>query len=314
MKKYFKRKRLIIYSIVLLAVVIGSGVYSDISVEELKKDYANSASQFVEIDGMQVHFRDEGEGVPIVLIHGTASSLHTWDEWTKELIKNYRVIRMDLPAFGLTGPNATRDYSIASYTKFLNDFLVSQKIDSFHLAGNSLGGNIAWNYALEYSEKVNKLVLVDASGIPMTDSTPWVFKMARTPVVNQGFLYYTPRFFIKKNMEEVYADDSKITDELITRYHKLALREGNRQAFIDRAQLDSSEDSIVTIQRLQQIPHPTLLIWGDKDLWIPVSHGKAMDANIPNSYLEIIENSGHVPMEENPKESVGLLKMFLQKI
>jgi pimeloyl-ACP methyl ester carboxylesterase len=313
MKKPRRKKNLLVYSIIVLVIVIGAGVYSDISVEELKKDYANSASQFVELDGMQVHFREEGEGFPIVLVHGTAASLHTWDDWTKELTKNYRVIRMDLPAFGLTGPNATRDYSIASYVKFLNDFLVTQQIDSFHLAGNSLGGNIAWNYALEHPQKVDKLILIDASGIPLGDTTPWIFKMARTPVLNKGFLYYTPKFLIEKNLKEVYEDDSKITEELLTRYHKMAIREGNRQAFVDRAQLDSKEDSITTIERLRTLQHETLLIWGAKDTWIPLSHGKAMDVNIPNSQLKVLKNSGHVPMEENPEESVRILKTFLEK-
>jgi len=312
MKKLPRKRYFLIYSIIVFIVVISGGVYSDISVDELKKDYANSASQFVEIDGMQVHFRDEGKGFPIVLIHGTAASLHTWDNWTKELIKNYRVIRMDLPAFGLTGSNSTGDYSVASYTKFLNDFLALQKIDSFHLVGNSLGGNIAWNYALEHPKKVNKLILVDASGIPMSD-VPWIFRMAKTPLLNKGFLYYTPKFLIEKNLKEVYEDDRKITEALITRYHKMALREGNRQAFVDRAQLDSNEDSIATIKRLQQIQQPTLLIWGAKDTWIPLSHGKAMHANIPNSELQVLEHSGHVPMEENPKESLAILKAFFEK-
>lgn len=313
MKKFFRRKHIILYVIILIVIVISGGVYSDISVEELKKEYTNSESEFVELNGMQVHFRDEGEGFPIVLIHGTASSLHTWDDWTEDLKKDYRVIRMDLPAFGLTGPNTTREYSIASYTQFLDDFLATQKIDSFHLAGNSLGGNIAWNYTLEHPEKVKKLVLVDASGLPLGKSKPWIFKMASTPVLNQGFLYYTPKFLIRKNIKEVYEDDAKITDELITRYHQLALREGNRQAFIDRAQLDSTEDSIATIERLRTLQHQTLVIWGAKDAWIPLAHGKAMDANIPNSQLEILENSGHVPMEENPKESLAILKAFLKK-
>ncbi len=311
--KKIRKKRIVLGIIVALIFVMVTGVYSDISVEELKKDYANGQSKFIEMNGMQVHYRDEGKGFPIVLIHGTAASLHTWDDWTQELTKENRVIRMDLPAFGLTGPNETRDYSIESYTQFLDRFLTQIEIDSFHLAGNSLGGNISWNYALEHSDKVQKLVLVDASGLPMGKSKPWIFKMARIPVVNKGFLYYTPKLLIRKNIKQVYADDSKITDELITRYHKMALREGNRQAFVDRAKLDSNEDSIATIEKLKTITNQTLLIWGAKDIWIPLDLGKAMDKNIPNSTLMILENSGHVPMEENPKESLELLKEFLSK-
>lgn len=307
-----KKRRLSFVVFVVLIFVIGAGVYSDISMDELKKEYANEYSQFVEIDGMQVHYRDEGEGFPIVLVHGTAASLHTWDDWTQELQKSHRVIRMDLPAFGLTGPNESRDYSIKSYTKFLNDFITEMKIDSFHLAGNSLGGNIAWNYTLNHPSKVQKLVLVDASGLPTGKDKPWIFKMANIPVLNTGFLYYTPKFLIKKNIKEVYANDAKITDDLITRYHKMALREGNRQAFVDRAKLDFRQDSITTINRFRTLQNPTLLIWGAKDEWIPLTCGKAMHENMPNSTLKVLENSGHVPMEENPAESLEMLMTFLK--
>ena len=313
MSKKRKKRYLGLLILIVLIWVIKEGSYFDIPAEELKKKYANEKSKFVQIDGMQVHYRDEGQGMPIVLVHGTAASLHTWDDWTSELTKTNRVIRMDLPAFGLTGPNETRDYSIKSYTQFMDDFITKIEIDSFHLAGNSLGGNIAWNYALEHPHKVQKLVLVDASGLPTGKPKPWIFKMANIPVLNTGFLYYTPKFLIEKNIKEVYADDSKITDELLTRYHKMALREGNRQAFVDRAKLDFKQDSLSTIERLKSIQNPTLIIWGEQDDWIPLTCGKAMNENIPNSTLKVLKNSGHVPMEENPKESLQILENFLRQ-
>ena len=260
---------------------------------------------------MNVHYRDEGEGFPIVLIHGTAASLHTWNAWTDELKKTNRVIRMDLPAFGITGPNKNADYSIEAYTIFLHSFLEKLKLEKFHLAGNSLGGNIAWNYAADYPGKVEKLILLDASGLPSNKSQPAIFKMAKTPIFNSLFLYITPKFFIKKNIEEVYEDDTKITDELINRYHKMALRVGNRQAFIDRAKTDFKPDAIANQNKLKSIQTPTLLIWGAKDLWIPLDNGIRMDRILVNSTLKVIENSGHVPMEENPIESLKLMNEFL---
>ena len=309
--KKFSLKQLIIYLVFLLFILYGP-IYKDISVEDLKKEYANQHSKFTEIDGMQVHYRDEGKGFPIVLVHGTASSLHTWNAWTKELTNNYRVIRMDLPAFGITGPNTTADYSIKSYTTFLDQFLKKLQLEKFHLAGNSLGGNIAWNYAAENPHKIEKLILVDASGLPTNKEQPAIFKMAKTPVLSSLFLYVTPKFFIKKNMKEVYADESKITDELVTRYHKMALRVGNRQAFIDRAKMDFKLGSKANLEKLKSIQTPTLLIWGAKDNWIPLDNGKRMDSIMQNSKLEVLENSGHVPMEENPEESLTFLKAFFR--
>ena len=311
MKKKSKIKYFVYLFVISLIFVIRGGVYADISVEDLKNDYANEQSQFIEVNEMQVHYRDEGDGFPIVLVHGTAASLHTWDAWTHELKKTNRVIRMDLPAFGITGPNKNADYSLEAYTTFLHSFLEKLQLKKFHIAGNSLGGNIAWNYTADYPENVEKLILVDASGLPTNKQPPAIFKMAKTPLLKTLFLYVTPKILIKKNIEEVYADDSKITDALVDRYHKMALRIGNRKAFIDRAKTDFGLDSIVNINKLKSIQTPTLLIWGAQDLWIPLGNGIRMDRILVNSRLEILENSGHVPMEENPKESLEILKNFL---
>jgi pimeloyl-ACP methyl ester carboxylesterase len=313
MQKIFHKKRFLFGISILLLVLIYNVSYADISLEELKKEYANEQSEFVEVNGMQVHYRDEGTGFPIVLMHGTAASLHTYDAWTKQLSKDYRVIRLDLPAFGLTGPNKNAEYSIESYTKFLSQFLEKIKVAKFYLAGNSLGGNIAWNYAAEYPEKVRKLILIDASGLPTFTPQPSIFKMAKTPILNSLFLYITPKFIIRKNIEQVYANKLKVTDALVTRYHKMSLRTGNRKAFIDRAKTDFNVAEKVNLVKLKSVKTTTLLIWGAKDTWIPLGNGKRMDSMLPNSKLVILENSGHVPMEENPKESLEFLKSFLNE-
>ena len=180
MKKKSKIKYFVYLFVISLIFVLRGGVYADISVEDLKYDYANEQSQFIEVNEMQVHYRDEGDGFPIVLVHGTAASLHTWDAWTHELKKTNRVIRMDLPAFGITGPNKNADYSLEAYTTFLHSFLEKLQLKKFHIAGNSLGGNIAWNYTADYPENVEKLILVDASGLPTNKQPPAIFKMAKT--------------------------------------------------------------------------------------------------------------------------------------
>ena len=313
MRKSNLRKFALYGCFVLLIIAFRSGFYIDIPVESLKPIYANEFSKFIEIDGMQVHYRVEGTGMPIVLLHGTGSSLHTWDDWTENLKENYRVIRMDLPAFGLTGPNKRGDYSIEGYTHFLDKFVSKTKRDSILLAGNSLGGHIAWKYTLQHSEKVKKLILVDASGLSTHKPQPWIFKMAKTPLLNTLFLYITPRYILKHNLQQVYEDDSKITEELVTRYHKMTLRAGNRGAFIDRAKSDIMQSESFKEDQLKSIQTPTLLLWGKNDQWIPVENGNRMNALMPNSELVVIPNSGHVPMEENPIESIQILNAFLNQ-
>jgi len=139
------------------------------SVDSLKDKYAQAPSAFVSVEGVEVHYRDEGnpeDSLPIVLIHGTGASLHTFEDWAQELKKEHRVLRMDLPAFGLTGPFPDRDYSIDHYVAFLEAFLLAKNIDRCILGGNSLGGSIAWRFALDRPDRVDKLILIDAAGYP----------------------------------------------------------------------------------------------------------------------------------------------------
>ncbi len=295
--------------ILLLLVGLGSQYQADIPIKELKKHYTNEASQFIEIEGMPVHFRDEGEGVPLVLLHGTASSLHTWDAWTTNLKATYRVIRLDLPAFGLTGPHPEHRYTLPDYVAFLAKFLAELGIERCHLAGNSLGGNIAWNFAATYPQRVEKLILVNPSGYPTGKKRPWIFTLAATPVANGIVRYITPRFLIEKNLQQVYYNDAKITEALIERYYDFTLREGNREAFIERAKVPFTDRT----QQLSAIQAPTLVMWGKEDAWIPASLGQRFAEAIPHAELVLMDSTGHIPMEENPDKSIQVVRSFLSK-
>ena len=296
----------------IIAVVLLFG-HRDIPLNKLKAKYTNAASAFIEVNGMDVHFRDEGDlsdSIPIVLIHGTASSLHTFDAWADSLKKTNRVVRMDLPAYGLTGPFPDRNYSMAHYTAFIKDFLTALKIKQCVLAGNSLGGQIAWNFTLEQPGMVTKLILIDAAGYPLhSKSVPIGFKMARMPVVRNLITYVTPRFVVRASVENVFFDKSKVTDALIDRYFELTLREGNRQAFIDRFSFASDTSAYTNISNIQQ---PTLILWGANDLLIPVENAHKFHAYLPNDTLVILDNSGHTPMEESPAESIKPVINFLK--
>lgn len=288
-------------------LLIGKYVVSpDKTLEELAPKYAAAPSQFLSLNGRKIHYRDEGEGPTIVLIHGTGASLHTWEDWTQDLIKDYRVIRLDLPAYGLTGQDPQKRYSSKDYVDLLDAFLTELKVDKFHLAGNSLGGLVSWLYASYYPEKIEKLVLLDPSGFPFK-STPMVIKMAKIPVLNNFIRYVTPRSFIEKNIKEVYYDHSLIKDSTIDRYYDLTLFEGNRTAFIDRAYIEREDYR----DRLSLISAPTLILWGENDNWIPVSDAARFKAAIENAQVVIMPKTGHVPMEERPQESLAVVTAFL---
>lgn len=293
----------------LISVLFG---YRDIPTDELKVKYAQKPSSFTSINGIDTHFRDEGnktDSIPIVLIHGTGASLHTFDEWTNRLIQDFRVVRMDLPGYGLTNPFLDHDYSIDHYVEFINAFLEKHKIKRCIIGGNSLGGHIAWQYALQYPQKVDQLILIDAGGLPSrSKSTPIAFKLAEIPIVKNLFKYITPKFVVRSSVENVYANPEKISDELIERYFELSLREGNRQAFIDRFKKQKSSSSYEHISKVTQ---ETLILWGEKDFLIPVDNAYFFEKKLPNSTLVIFENLGHVPMEEDAEQSLAPVLNFL---
>ena len=303
--KHIKKRYVGIIILFILAIFLYS---PDIPLNELKKTYANQFSKFIEIEGMNVHYRDEGEGEVILLIHGTGASLHTWDKWTDELKKKYRVVRLDLPAYGLTGPHPKNKYSIPDYSNFLNSFTESLGIKNFILAGNSLGGAIAWYYASEHKEKVKLLSLLNPGGFSNTnDDSPLVFKLARAPIIKDILRYVTPRFFVKNTLKEVYYDKSKLTNNKIDTYRDMILRENNRESFITRSALKPKDHT----GRLQLITAPTQILWGNEDAWIPVENAVLFEKFIPITRVDIMKKTGHIPMEERPFESLELLYNFI---
>jgi pimeloyl-ACP methyl ester carboxylesterase len=307
--------RFLVYGIaglvVLISLLFG---HIDRSVDDLNTVYAPAPSKFIRVMGMDVHYRDEGnptDSLPLVLIHGTGSSLHTFEAWAAALRENRRVVRMDLPGFGLTGPFPDRNYAMEQYVQFVAAFLAARDIGHCILAGNSLGGQIAWNFTLEHPDKVAKLILIDASGYAIkSTSVPLAFKIARTPVLNKILTFITPRAVVASSVLNVYADKSKVTDALVDRYFDLSLRGGNRQALIDRMQMPFDSGAVRQIKTIHQ---PTLILWGDQDGLIPLESAYRFQKDLPNDTLVILKNSGHVPMEEDPEESLEAVLGFIAK-
>ena len=305
-----------------VALVLGGAVFfllaglaavwaPDQPLSALTPRWAPPPSQFVSVDGLQVHLRDEGprnDPLPIVLLHGTSDSLHTWDGWAQALSPRRRVIRFDLAGFGLTGPSADNDYAIARYVRQVVAVLDHLGVPRVVLAGNSLGGQIAWATAVAAPARVAQLVLVDAGGYAMApQDVPLAFRLAQVGGVRRAMEYFLPRGLVQASVRNVYGDPSKVSPELVDRYYDMALRAGNRRALayrVDEARVDESA-------RIRTLVLPTLILWGGRDRLIPLSSGQRFASDIAGSRLVVWNELGHLPHQEDPQGTVAVLMRFL---
>lgn len=313
-------KRLLKYLLGLLAVAVIAlfvwGYAPDTDPAAMKAKYANQASQFVDVGGgLTMHVRDEGkrDGPVLVLLHGSNASLHTWEPWVERLKARYRIIRMDQIGHGLTGPNPAGKYDSDAFVGALDALMVKLGIGKFALAGNSMGGFVAWEYALAHPDKLTHLVLVDAAGPPEDPNKqlPIGFRIARTPVLNRLALVITPRSLFEKSMHQSVSNQAVVTPETIDRYWELNRYPGNRQATGDRFATYSGrtrdQDKVATIKT------PTLILWGAEDKLIPASGADWFAARIEGSVKVVYPGIGHIPMEETPDRSAADLDAFLSK-
>lgn len=301
------------------AFLLALPVRPDLPLEDLVERYAPSPSQFLTVQGIQTHYRDQGQGQPIVLLHGMASSLHTWEGWVAALSPTYRVISIDMPGWGLTGPDPQKRYRIEDQVAFVAAFLDSLGIEKCVLGGNSMGGWFSWNFALQHPERLLGLLLVDAAGVPeaATGSTasakrPSYFKLTEQSWLQSYARVATPRIIYKKMLQQVYVSDSLITRPLVNRYYHLMRREGNRQAFLDRAKQRGTGPS--RFEALSQLQLLVLIIWGEADPWIPLEHASRLQQQMPQAVVVTFPGLGRVPMEENAAATVQPVQRFLEQL
>lgn len=280
----------------------------DKSRAELDARYLRETGDMMNVAGAALHVRDSGprDAPAVILLHGFGSSLHTWEAWAEALSARFRVIRFDLPGTGLSHPDALGDYSDARSMAVLNALMDRSGLTRATLIGHSMGGRIAWNFAAQYSGRVEKLVLVAPDGFASQgfayDTAPKVSAMVKL------MRYVLPRALLKMSLVPAYADPSRLSEDTITRYHDLMRSPGGREALIARMEQLRLTDPT---PRLRSITAPTLLLWGDRDAMIPVAHAKDYEALLPTSSTVVLPGVGHIPHEETPDISVRPVFEFL---
>ena len=313
MKRFLKWAAIAVLALAVLGFAIG--YTPDTDPAAMRALYANANSQFVDVgNGLRVHVRDEGPRAapPIILIHGSNASLQTWEPWVALLGGKYRIVTLDLPGHGLTGADPGRDYHYARFVDVVDAVAKKLGVGRFAIGGNSMGGGVAWHYALVHPDKVSALVLIDAAGVPEWQSTsdPIGFRIARMPVIRNLAKYITPRAMIASSLDTAISNKAIITDAAIDRYWNLLRYPGNRQATLDRfALVHNIEPASAAL--MAQIKVPTLILWGQEDGLIPVDSARWFARTIMGARLIVYPGVGHVPMEEMPDRSAKDLDAFL---
>ncbi len=304
--------RRLVLALAVLAALVGGALLAfrtpDIPVATLRAKYASPASQFVELTpGSIIHLRDEGPrtGLPVLLLHGSNASLHTWEPWRQRLTAaGYRVISFDFPGHGLSSPVPGHDYSAKAYVGVTAAVVRHLGLTRFVIGGNSMGGGVAWRYAAQHPDRIAALILVDAAGQPDPGARqpPIGFRIARLPVLRDLATIVTPRSLIEDSLHQTVSVQGIVTPAMVDRYWELLRYPGNRGATLDRFAAyrnEGGEDALRTIAA------PALILWGRDDRLIPVSSAQWLAERLPNARVTILDHVGHIPMEEAPDRSLA---------
>lgn len=296
---------------VLTAAIVATGIWAwtpDRSRSELEAKYSDASTRYIEVGGTSLRVRETGDAnaPAVILLHGFGSSLETWEPWARALSKRYRVVRFDLPGSGLSEPDRSGRYSDARSLELIRLLMDRLGIEKAALIGNSIGGRIAWRFAVAFPPRVSKLVLISPDGFA---SPGFEYgKPPQVPAVLNLMKYFLPRSLMRSNLAAAYGDPSRLEPAVVDRYYDLLLAPGSRAAMISRMQQIMLEDPIPL---LRQIEIPTLLLWGRKDRLIPFSNSADYMRALPNATLVDFPDLGHVPHEEAPDEALKPLERFL---
>jgi len=278
-----------------VAFLIGAWVYRDIPATVLEAKYTTAASKFLNVDGVRIHYRDEGNGPPLVLIHANFGSLLSWDGWVDSLKDQHRVLRFDMTGHGLTGPDPSGDYSLERTVQLTERFVDALGLTRFSIGGTSIGGTVAMHYAAAHPERVERLILLSPGAL---EGRSMQRAGRSVPPIADILEYITPRALAKYMLTSRFGDPGKVDDKLIDQWYEMWLREGQRAAILARLRTYSSADlgAVTAAVRV-----PTLILWGEKNPQAPVAQAeelRKMLVNAPSVKVITYPGVGHMAADE----------------
>ena len=279
-----------------IAFLVLAWIYRDIPAEVLEAKYTTPASRFLNVDGVRIHYRDEGSGPPLVLVHANFASLLSWDESVASLKATHRVLRFDMTGHGLTGPDPSGDYSLERTVELTSRFVDALQLKRFSIGGTSLGGTVALHYTAAHPERIERLILLSPGSLEGRSMQ----REGRTVPEWADILTYIapPRALARFMLTSRFGDPSRVDDKLIDQWYEMWMREGQRPAILARLRSYSSADiGKVTAA----ISVPTLILWGEENPQAPVEQAeelRTMLGSAPGVTIVTYPGIGHMAAEE----------------
>ncbi|MFG6415060.1 alpha/beta fold hydrolase [Roseateles sp. DC23W] len=286
-----------------------------LSRESVIARFADAQSKFVDIDGVNLHYKDEGSGPAILLMQGTNGDLADWDGWAAVLAKRYRVLRFDMPAFGLSGRLRSGNYSVDRMNSLIDAFMDQMGIERFSIAGTSYGGLVAFRYAATRTERVSALILASSAGVEY-GKPPAAAPAASAASAPRTSLFYDAVITaaeIEKNLRHVLFNQALVTPLMVERKLAFANIVGRGEESIAGRTLYERGDP----QRvLAHVRAPALVLWGEAN--------KALSPKTADAFVQALKNAcvaervmypaaGHLLIVDKPAQSAADAMAFLDR-
>jgi 2-hydroxymuconate-semialdehyde hydrolase len=282
------------------------------SQEQLHTSQEGIDMKQVSVNGINISYIDEGEGMTLVLVHGIPTSSFLWRNMIGDLSARWRVIALDLPGFGFSDPPPNGDYSIHRYAGILESFLQVLNIDNATLVCHDWGGPIVLTYALRNPDKYERLVIFDTFLHNDLPPMPLSYRIAKIKPFGELFMWLGGTNFARSGLESGVVDKSLITDEV---YHRYYMPDGTTDKLNDTMlgtlRIDYADDVRFIEKNLKTIDKPTLIIWGEDDWYLPPYLGDKIHDDIPGSRMAKLPTCGHYVPEDQPELATKLMVEFL---